>query len=89
MEQTVMNVRVDKEDKRRFDEFCNQVGMNISVAVNMFVKNVIREQKLPFEIYLSKYNAETESAIEEAQEILAGKRKGKRYKSVDEAFSNK
>ena len=46
----VINVRIDSDDKRRFDEFCASAGLNISVAVNMFVKAVLRENRIPFEI---------------------------------------
>ena len=46
----VLNVRIDSEDKRRFDEFCTGTGLNISVAVNMFVKAVLHENRIPFEI---------------------------------------
>ena len=50
MAQTVLSVRLDAEDKKCFDAFCAATGMNASVAVNMFVKAVLREQKLPFEV---------------------------------------
>ena len=46
----IINVRIDSDDKRRFDEFCTGAGLNISVAVNMFVKAVLRENRIPFEI---------------------------------------
>ncbi len=45
-----INVRVDSNDKKNFELFCNNVGMNISTAINMYIKNVLMEQKLPFEI---------------------------------------
>ena len=50
MESLTLNVRVDANDKKCFEQFCNSVGMNVSTAVNMFIKAVLREQKLPFEI---------------------------------------
>ena len=49
-QQTVLSVRLNSEDKKRFEEFCSQTGMNVSVCVNMFVKVVLRDQKLPFEV---------------------------------------
>ena len=48
--QATLSVRLDSEDKRMFEEFCSQTGMNVSVCVNMFVKAVLRDHKLPFEI---------------------------------------
>lgn len=62
MAQTTLNVRIDSQLKSDFEEFCNNVGMNISVAVNMFAKAVVREQRLPFEVksdpFYSKINQE-------------------------------
>ena len=50
MAQSTLSIRINSEDKKGFETFCEQVGMNASVAVNMFVKTVIREQRLPFEV---------------------------------------
>jgi DNA-damage-inducible protein J len=50
-----MTIRLDVQDKKRFDLFCDQTGMNPSVAVNMFVKKVLREQKLPFTVELDPF----------------------------------
>ena len=50
MSQVTLSVRMDEEVKRLFDSFCAEVGMNASVAVNLFAKTVIRERRIPFEI---------------------------------------
>lgn len=50
MAQSILSVRLSSEDKKQFEEFCSQTGMNVSVCVNMFVKAVLRERKLPFEV---------------------------------------
>ncbi len=50
MAQVNLNVRMDEDVKRRFDEFCAEVGMNASVAINLFARTVVREQRIPFEI---------------------------------------
>lgn len=50
MAQATLSVRLDRTDKESFDEFCRSAGLNASVAVNMFVKAVLRKQKIPFEI---------------------------------------
>ena len=43
MESLNLNVRVDANDKKEFEKFCSRVGMNVSVAVNLFIKAVLRE----------------------------------------------
>ena len=50
MPQTTFSVRMDSEVKEQFDEFCSQVGMNTTVAFNMFARAVLREKRLPFEV---------------------------------------
>ncbi len=50
MGQTTLSVRMDEDVKRRFDDFCAEVGINASVAVNLFAKAVLREGRIPFEI---------------------------------------
>ena len=50
MAQTTFSVRMDAEVKKRFDDFCANVGMNTSTAFNMFARAVLRENRLPFDI---------------------------------------
>ena len=69
---STISVRLDSKDKHLFEEFCKDVGMSISTAVSMFVKNVIANQKLPFSVerdpFYSKENIERlESAVVNAK----------------------
>jgi DNA-damage-inducible protein J len=50
MSMTTITARVDEQDKRSFDQFCSSVGLNTSTAINLFVKAVLRENRIPFEI---------------------------------------
>jgi len=50
MADTMVTIRVEENAKKKFDKFCEDVGINMSTAVNMFIYTVIREQKIPFEI---------------------------------------
>ena len=47
---STLTSRVDEEDKVMFIAFCDSVGLTTSAAINMFVKAVIRERRIPFEI---------------------------------------
>ena len=58
MAQATLSVRIDHEDKKYFEEFCNNAGLNVSVAINMFVKAVIRTQRIPFEIEADPFYSE-------------------------------
>ena len=50
MPQTTFSVRMDTEVKRQLDDFCARVGMNATVAFNLFARAVLRERRLPFDI---------------------------------------
>ena len=50
MAQTTFSVRMDSEVKKQLDDFCAQVGMNTTVAFNMFARAILREKRLPFEV---------------------------------------
>lgn len=75
MGQTNLSVRVDEQDKKNFEDFCNQTGMNVSVAVNMFIKAVLRERKLPFEIKTDPFYSEVN--IERLKKSIAELNNGK------------
>jgi len=51
MSQSIITARVDATDKAAFDSFCSDVGINTSTAINIFIKAVLREKRIPFEIY--------------------------------------
>lgn len=50
MAQTNINIRMDEDLKKQFDAFCSDVGMNMTTAICIFAKTVVRERKIPFEI---------------------------------------
>jgi DNA-damage-inducible protein J len=64
---------MDEGIKHRFDAFCADAGMNASVAVNIFVRAVIKEKKIPFEITGNDdpfYSEKTQTRINQAIERL-------------------
>ncbi len=42
--------RVEESDKAAFHDVCSSVGLTASAAINMYVKVVVRDKKIPFEI---------------------------------------
>ena len=68
--------RVTYEDKAQFDSFCDSVGLNASVAINMFIKAVLRERKIPFDISEPDpfYSAENQAILKESiNQLRSGK----------------
>ena len=85
MESLTLNVRVDANDKKNFEQFCSSVGMNVSTAVNMFIKAVLREQKLPFEV---KSNVFDEIIYEKLKEAELEMNSTSKRHTMDEVISS-
>ena len=50
MAQSTFRVRMDENLKRQFEELCDSFGMNMTTAINVFARAVVRERRIPFEI---------------------------------------
>ena len=85
MSQTSINIRMDAELKKQFDMFCNDMGMTMSTAVNIFAKKAVREYRIPFEISGDIPNQETRQAMAEVDEMIKSGT-GKKFDSVDSLF---
>lgn len=84
MAQTNVNIRMDAELKRQFEDFCADVGMTMTTAVTVFAKKVVRENRIPFPVDREIPNEETKAAIEESQRMIEDPNFGKSYTDVDE-----
>jgi len=86
MAQSNLSVRIDEKDKKNFEVFCNETGMNVSVAINMFIKTVLREHKLPFEIKTEPFYSESNIKYLEkiVKDINNGKGKLEEHDLIEE-----
>ena len=60
MARTNLNVRVDADVKKSAETVLDELGMNMSTAVNMFLRAVIREEGIPFKVSLKKPEEDNE-----------------------------
>lgn len=88
MESMTINVRVNADDKKIFEQFCENVGMNVSTAVNMFIKSVIREQKLPFEVKSDISNEIICQKLKEAEKEMKNTKKRYSISEIEESMNN-
>ncbi len=88
MESLNLNVRVDANDKKGFEKFCNNVGMNVSTAINMFIKAVLREQKLPFEVKTNSFDEMIYEKLKEADEQMNNTSKRYTKEDILESMNN-
>ncbi len=82
---TNITIRMDSDLKAKADELFYDLGMNISTAFNVFVRQSVREGRIPFNISLNQPNKETIAAMMEAERILKDPN-AKRYDNVEDLF---
>ena len=83
---TTINIRVDENVKQQASELFEELGLDMSTAMNLFLRQAISYGGIPFEI--RKPNMETLAAIEEVEKIKRGEIKAKRYNNIDELFAD-
>ena len=83
---TNITIRMDSDLKAEADELFNALGMNLSTAFNIFVRQSLRAGGIPLEIKLDRPNKETIAAMLEAERI-ARDPSVKGYNDLDELFT--
>ena len=82
MATTNLNIRTDKAIKDQAEMIFNELGLNMTTAVNMFLRATIREHGIPFELKLEVPDDTTATAIEEGKKMLNDP-SAPRYSSMD------
>ena len=59
MAQTLINFRIDDGTKKQMEQICNELGINLSTAFNIFAKKVVREKRIPFDVSIDPFYSET------------------------------
>ena len=65
-----VSFRIDSDLKNRADALFSQLGLNMTTAFNIFLRQSVREGCIPFEITMNTPNAETVAAILESEALL-------------------
>ena len=68
-----LSIRMDRDLKEQAESLFSEFGMNMTTALNVFVRQSVRQGKIPFEISLSRPNAETKAALQEIDDMRRGK----------------
>ena len=69
MTTTNLNIRTDKNIKDQADRIFSELGLNMTTAINVFLRTTIRENGIPFALKLDVPNKTTAAAIEEGRRI--------------------
>jgi len=82
-----ISIRMDSDLKAAAEELYEELGMNLSTAFNIFVRQSLRERGIPFRISEGTPNRETVSALLEAERI-AKDSSVKGYHNVEDLFAD-
>lgn len=82
---TNFSVRMDSDLKKKCEALYGELGMNLTTAINVFLRQSLRVGGFPFEVRLDHPNRETIAAMHEAEQ-LAHDPHVKRYDDVEEAL---
>lgn len=88
MATTPTQIRIDAELKKEASELFTYLGLDMSTAVNLFLRQCVLRGGLPFKVEVPRYNAETEAALQESKDILTEKIPAKSYGSARELFAD-
>ena len=80
-------IRIDEDLKKQAVELFSQLGLDMSSAMNIFLKQCVLRGGLPFKVELPDYKPEVIEAMEEAK-TLSKDPNAKRYASFSEAMKD-
>lgn len=92
MKKVSTNISIDADVKIKAQELFEDLGIDLSTAINLFLKQSIRENAIPFSVCREIPNADTIAAMKEADEMEKHPEQYKRYSSfaeiLDEVISD-
>lgn len=83
-----LNIRIDPEIKKDAEILFKSFGITVSDAVNLFLHQSLMVGSLPFEVRQPRYNAETEAAMQEACDMIAGIVQTKNFSSLQDFLTD-
>ncbi|GHU80366.1 hypothetical protein AGMMS49992_33310 [Clostridia bacterium] len=87
MTSATLTIRIDPDIKAKAQALFSSLGLDISTAVNMFIRQALCDQAVSFNLRASDYNKSTLDAMAEARSIASGTIAAKTYNSARELFA--
>jgi len=88
MAQTIVNIPMNEDLKRNFDNLCDDLGLTTAEAFTMLVNAAVMRQGMPFGHWPKTPNAETLAAIAEIEDMERNPHLYKSFSSVEELFAD-
>ena len=86
MAQTLVNFRIDENTKKEMEKVCDELGITMTTALNIFIKKMTREKRIPFDVSVDPFYSESNiKAIKESiQQLKEGKVVAKTIEELEE-----
>ncbi len=86
-----INIRVDDEVKKTAENVCSDIGLSLSSAINIFLKKMGREKRIPFEVSVDPFYSEEnmKRLRERAEDAESGKSALKEHELIEEQENEK
>ena len=85
MATTNLNIRIDSDLKKQSEEIFNELGLTMSTALTVFLRQTVRSNGIPFDMRLNTLNEETTSAIED---VNLGRNMSRKFSNVKELMED-
>lgn len=82
---TNFSVRMDSDIKKQCESLYGELGINLTTAINVFLRQSLRAGGFPFDVRIEQPNKETTAALLEAENIIRDF-SAKRYSDTEEAL---
>ena len=81
---SAINIQVDSKTKKEASAILSDLGLSMSTAINLFLRQVIKRDGLPFEVTNPKPSKDLLKALREAENIINQPENHKGYINIDE-----
>lgn len=81
-----ISLRIDKDIRKEMTNVCDELGLSLSAAFNMYAKAVVREKRIPLTLDLKEaYNTKTAKSI---KNVVKKKNLSKSFNSISELMED-
>lgn len=85
---TSLNVNVNAETKKEASKVLDELGLNMTTAINIYLKQIVKHNGIPFEVKNRVPNHKLKKALKEADKIIKGKVNSKAYSSAEDLMKD-
>ena len=83
-----LNVNVNAETKKEASKVLDELGLNMTTAINIYLKQIVKHNGIPFEVKNRVPNHKLKKALKETDKIIKGKVNSKAYSSAEDLMKD-